>query len=93
MMSADELKWIVGLILGIVTPAFGGIVLAFRSVHNKISSGNNLLHQRIHSVEKEYVRSDRLDSELSHLNKRLDDMKQDSQNRHRELLDEIRGLK
>lgn len=81
----EDWKWFLGLLVTMAV-AFGGVMIAaFRNVYQKMSKGDNALHKRIDDVKDEYVRQDHLQTHIDHLGKRLDDMRDESRNRHAEL--------
>ncbi len=85
------MQWLIGLTATSVLVLAGMLIAAFRNVYWKISRRDSALHKRIDEVKDGYVRQDHLDSHVSHLDRRLDDMIAESRGRHAELKELVRN--
>jgi len=89
---SGEFQWLIGISVTVMIAAAASIIAGFKSVYTKISASTALLHERIETVRNSYVRTDHMDREISHIDKKLDEMRSDSQRRHDELLQRISTL-
>lgn len=83
----DEVKWIVGVIVGIVT-MIGGLVTRDRQVMHRIDDGDRDIREELHalgdkvkasqdSIKRDYVRRDDLKEHLQTIEKMLEQARAD----------------
>ena len=78
-------EFLTPLILGFC----GACVAAFWRIMNKISTGDKRLHERIDKIRDDYVKQDHLDRQMDHMNRRIDELKEDGHQRHKDMKEYI----
>ncbi len=70
----EDLKWLVGLIIGAVG-LIGGIVTRDRQMSKQIRESEDCLHGRINRVKDEYVRKDDLANQIQRVEAGMKEMR------------------
>ncbi|MEQ9245374.1 MAG: hypothetical protein RLO21_05235 [Nitratireductor sp.] len=69
---SDEVKWLIGLAVGLSTFAFGAISTALYRLNSVMKANDDKIHERINRVRDDYVRRDDLERHLQRMDKKLD---------------------
>lgn len=71
---SDEIKWLVGAVLAVVS-MLGGVIVRDRQVSKSIKDGDDALHERINRVRDDYVRRSDLDGHILRLSNDMREMR------------------
>lgn len=82
----DELKWLAGIGLTVTITLVTSLIAAFRSLANRVSSGDRDLHNRIEEVKDMYVRRDDLNAHIKRIEANLRDIRDENRENHKQLL-------
>ncbi|WP_147112066.1 hypothetical protein [Tateyamaria sp. syn59] len=86
---SEDLKWVIGIAMTI-TLFFGtALIGAFRNLSNKITARTAALHDRIDDVKEKYVRRDDLDGHIKRLDSRVQEIRDEMRENHRQVIDAI----
>lgn len=80
----EDIKWLVGAALGVIA-MLGAYIARDRAVFKSIREGDAALDARIDRVKDDYVRRVDLESHITHLEKSLNEIREDQRHHHSEL--------
>lgn len=87
----DDLKWLVGFLVGIVG-LIGGFITRDRQMAKQIREGDERLHARINRVKDEYVRKDDLDQTVKRLETGMKEMRDEIRHNNSETTKRLDSL-
>ncbi|MBO6507415.1 MAG: hypothetical protein JJ979_02830 [Roseibium sp.] len=80
---SEDLKWIVGIILGVVT-LIGGYITRDRQIQKQMRDGDDKLHERVNKVREDFVRREDLDGHIHRLDSNVQTMRDEMREHRRE---------
>ena len=80
----NEIQWLIGAIVAAVS-MIGGIIVRDRQIMNKISEGDEKLHDRITKVQSEYVRRDDLNGHVQSIENSVNQMREEQRETNRRI--------
>ncbi|WIY25109.1 hypothetical protein [Parasedimentitalea psychrophila] len=87
-MEAD-IKWLIGIAVGFFSTFGGVLILAFRNLSSKISTGNKDIYTRIDDIKMRYVRRDDMDGHIQRLEAGIKELKGETRDQHKQVLQAI----
>ena len=83
-MTADDLRWIVGIALTTVLAVAGMLVAAFRAIAVKIEAHIAVLHGRVNKVKDDYVRRDDMDKHMARFDGNVNELRREFRDSHKD---------
>lgn len=80
----DDLKWLVGAIVTLVT-MIGGVIARDRHVMDAIKEGDEKLSDRLTKVQAEYVRRDDLNDHIQSMGSSIQQMREEQRETNRRI--------
>lgn len=81
---SNEFQWLIGELIALVG-LIGGIIARDRQLMNKISDGDEKLHDRITKVQAEYVRRDDLNGHIQSIENSVNQMREEQRETNRRI--------
>ena len=80
----DDIKWLIGAIVGIVA-MIGGFIVRDRQVMHNITNGDEKLHERINRMQIDFVRRDDLNGHIDRIEQQVGGMREEQRETNRRI--------
>lgn len=81
-MTADDLRWIIGIAVTAVVAVGTMLAAAFRNLSGHINAQVAVLHGRVNKVKDDYVRRDDLDKHLARIDGNVNELRREIRESH-----------
>ncbi len=88
----DDLKWIIGIMVGIAVTSGGVLIKSFRGLHLKIAENHGHMNTRIDMIKDDYVRRDDLTRDMDRIDTSLHDLRQEIRENNAQVLSAIAAI-
>ncbi len=89
---SEEFIWLSGTLFVILGGIIGVGITAVYKLYAYARAGDALLHDKLEWVRNNYVREGHMKEHLAHIDRRLDELRKDGQERHRDLIERLSSL-
>jgi hypothetical protein len=81
-MTADDLRWMIGIALSAVLAIGGMLVAAYQKMTTRIDGKTDALHERVNKIREDFVRRDDMDKHMIRFDGNVNELRREIRASH-----------